>query len=485
MSFTTLAFLAFIAAVVLAFNATSNRAWRTTVLTLANAAFIALLAPSLQALTPLFAFVAFGYGAALLARRVPHGLLVAALIVAIVTVFAVLKRYSVVAHHIALPFPYVEVGLSYILFRVIQLVVDGAAGDPEARLSALEYFNFTCNFLAFVSGPIQRSGEHLADRARRGRTVDGALVGRAFERVVRGYVKVAVLSAIFDYAYLNLTQALFPEPGTAFASHYPLHYAATVVAYTFYLYFNFSGYMDIVIGVGWLLGQELPENFNAPFLARNLIEFWSRWHITLSMWFRTYLFNPLMTLCARHVPARSWVWPYLGVVAFFVTFFVMGVWHGATGVFVIYGLVMGAGVSLNKLWQVFLTERLGKARYRTLAARPAYQALSRGATFAFFAIALTGLWISADRLRTLAQVLGVPGVALAFCVIWAAASAAAPLVDRVRAWRAAPADSIGPPGAGREGALVVQSFLLASQVFLILLVGSFFHKAPEFVYKAF
>ncbi len=161
-------------------------------------------------------------------------------------------------------------------------------------------------------------------------------------------------------------------------------YAASAVAYTFYLYYNFSGYMDIVIGIGWLLGQNLPENFNRPFAARNIFEFWSRWHITtLSEWFKTYLFNPLMKFLAGHVAAPVWL-PYLGVIAFFVTFFVMGVWHGSTGVFVIYGLVMGAGASINKLFQVFMAQQLGKKQYKAVSESFAYATLARGLMFAFF-----------------------------------------------------------------------------------------------------
>src|ERR1700743_635640 len=115
--------------------------------------------------------------------------------------------------------------------------------------------------------------------------------------------------------------------------------------------------------------------------------------MTLSEWFKTYLFNPLMKFLATRVTAPALL-PYLGVVAFFVTFFVMGVWHGSTGVFVIYGLVMGAGASLNKLWQVFMTKRLGKKRYKAVGASFAYASLARGLLVAFFALALTAPWVN-------------------------------------------------------------------------------------------
>src|SRR5205809_926186 len=129
-----------------------------------------------------------------------------------------------------------------------------------------------------------------------------------------------------------------------------------------------------------LLGQHLPENFDRPFTARNFLEFWQRWHMTLSNWFKLYLFNPLVGALAGRFPSRAAA-PYLGVIAFFVTFGVMGVWHGTTTVFVIYGLLMGAGASANKLWQVALARRLGKQGYRRLAENPLYLYGCRGVTY--------------------------------------------------------------------------------------------------------
>ena len=249
----------------------------------------------------------------------------------------------------------------------------------------------------------------------------------------------------------------------------------------FYLYYNFSGYMDIVIGIGWLLGQNLPENFDRPFSARNMFEFWSRWHMTLSEWFKTYLFNPLMKFLAYHLSAPAWL-PYLGVIAFFVTFFVMGVWHGSTGVFVIYGLVMGAGASLNKLWQVFMTKRLGKKRYKALGESLVYAALARGLMFAFFALSVTALWVNMDQLSLLAHRLGAGGLAAALIGTALCAAFGGVFVDHAGRILAGVAPRLDRPGVS---GVMMRNLVLASEVLLILAVGSFFHKAPEFVYKAF
>ena len=161
--------------------------------------------------------------------------------------------------------------------------------------------------------------------------------------------------------------------------------------------------MDIVIGIGTLLGQSLPENFDKPFTARSFLEFWQRWHMTLSQWFKFYVFNPLLMFLMTWLPSPA-LTSYLGVLAFFITFLVMGVWHGTTAVFVIYGLLMGAGASINKLWQVACTERLGKKRYRVLTESTAYIYFARGVTVGYFVLALTCLWVvELPRIHTFAD----------------------------------------------------------------------------------
>jgi hypothetical protein len=239
--------------------------------------------------------------------------------------------------------------------------------------------------------------------------------------------------------------------------------------------------MDVVIGVGLLLGQVLPENFDRPFSARSFLEFWQRWHMTLSEWFKLYLFNPLLMFLLGRVPNPS-LTPYLGVVAFFVTFLVMGVWHGTTLVFVIYGLLMGAGASLNKLWQVACTERLGKKRYRALTQRTAYVYLARGLTFAYFTVALTCLWVpELPRFTALAARLGTGG-ALGALVLLALGFAFASLaLHRASAWLAVRGGMLRRLAAG----LVWRNLGLAGRILAVLAVASLFNKAPDFVYKAF
>jgi hypothetical protein len=238
--------------------------------------------------------------------------------------------------------------------------------------------------------------------------------------------------------------------------------------------------MDVVIGAGWLLGRELPENFNQPFEASNFLEFWARWHMTLSDWFRTYLFNPILKTLAELLPTPALL-PSLGVVAFFATFFVMGLWHGTTSVFMIYGLIMGAGASANKLWQLMLVDRLGRKGYRALGERPLYLYGCRGLTVAYFAVGVTCLWVDMAALEHLWAGLGPLGLVAALALIALAAGAAMALQDAVlasgRRWL--------PRAAALSRASLPANLWAGAQILAILMVASFFHKTPEFVYRAF
>ncbi len=479
MALTSPQFVLFIVAVVLIFHLSASLIYRRCVLTVANALFLASFVTSAMQLAPLLAFLFVGFLASRTARP-DRRWLNAIWIAAIVVLFAWLKKYSFIAVLPPLPFAYLGIGLSYILFRMLQLVIDRSTEAAGEAMSPQRFFDYTCNFLCFISGPIERSGDFIANQEALARPIDEERAYRAIARMILGYIKVMVVSAIANYIFAHASDSLFA--GLPSASRITLsgHYMLAVVSYTAYLYFNFAGYMDIVIGIGWLLGQDLPENFDHPFLARNLFEFWARWHMTLSSWFKTYLFNPLLTAMASRVTSAK-AMPYFGVLAFFVTFFVMGVWHGSTVVFVIYGLVMGAGVSINKVWQMALTDRLGKKRYRKLGESFAYAALARGLTSAFFAIAVTALWVDFTQMSAIAARLGALGMALALLVLTLAGTLIFPFTEWLGARLVIAKPRLEPWLKGAIG----RQIGLGVQILLILAVTSFFHKAPEFVYKAF
>jgi D-alanyl-lipoteichoic acid acyltransferase DltB (MBOAT superfamily) len=478
-AFTSQIFIAFIAAVVLLTSAWPSTRGRSIVLLVANLVFIGSYVDRPIQVAPLLGFLMLSYLAIEGVRRSRSSTSLWVGLVLVIASFVVLKKFSFLDTSMTLPFPYLIIGLSYVLFRVLHLMIDARQGELTRPIGPLQFFNYSCNFLSFVAGPIQRYPDH-ARSAEAALALDADKVFGAFARLIKGFVKVAVFSAIFSYLFDSMSGRLLD---TSLAPSLPL-FAAMVVAsavfYTVYLYANFAGYMDMVIGIGTLIGQDLPENFNRPFLARSFLDFWSRWHMTLSDWFKTYVFNPLLIVLATRFMAPK-AGPYLGVVAFFVTFLIMGVWHGTTAVFVVYGLLMGAGASINKLWQVLMTKRLGKKGYKALADQTAFVYLARGLTFAYFALALGCLWLDMPQLLWLTRRLGVVGVFACYAGLAVAAGLAFAvwdtLMSQVAPWRLR--------WASASGGVIARNFVLAFQILLIVTVASFFHKAPEFVYRAF
>ena len=154
----------------------------------------------------------------------------------------------------------------------------------------------------------------------------------------------------------------------------------------------------------------------------SFLDFWSRWHITLSTWFKNYLYNPLLVGMMRRISSIT-LEPFLSVVCFFITFFLVGVWHGRTSEFVFYGVLQGLGVSVNKLWQVLLTRSLGRKRYKSVSARPMYRLLARGLTFSWFALTLFWFWADWRQLRTIRSAVDLKGWIAAWLVVWLLASA--------------------------------------------------------------
>jgi D-alanyl-lipoteichoic acid acyltransferase DltB (MBOAT superfamily) len=128
-----------------------------------------------------------------------------------------------------------------------------------------------------------------------------------------------------------------------------------------YVFLNFAGYCDIVIAGASLAGIRVPENFDRPYLARNMIDFWARWHRTLSFWIRDYVFTPLYMAIARR--RSDWA-PSLAFVCYFVALFLAGIWHGSTWNFVVFGVLNGIGVSAAKLWENILVSWRGRKGLR-------------------------------------------------------------------------------------------------------------------------
>lgn len=485
MDFVSARFVLFIAAAVGLYQLSiiwdPNR--RQLVLAVINIGFVAAIAGTPLELVPLAAFVTIGFGAVRLVQARPADRLLAAVMAGFILLFAYLRRYALIGMLPALPFNYTVIGMSYILFRVLQLLLDCRSGAIAQPVTFIQYVNFVCSFLTLVSGPIQRYQDHAAQIAEVGsRQLDTAATAAAFSRIINGYIKLVLLASLFHDLHTLFADGYVLSRGRDVPLFATGWYLVTMVSYTFFLYFNFSGYMDIVIGLGRLFHFDLPENFRRPFDADNFLDFWSRWHITLSSWFRTYLFNPLLKALLQRWGSSGGKATLMGIAAFFATFFVMGLWHGTSAMFIVFGLFIGCGVAMNKLYQEWMRQWLGRKGYAGLKGRAIYRWTSKGLTFSYFSIALTCVWTDLGRLHALFGPRLVPVLILAWAVVGVAAAgcmAAWQVVDR----------RIRPPAdlATMRGSHPWRRhcWLGAKFFFLTYILLNNIYAAPEFVYQGF
>jgi D-alanyl-lipoteichoic acid acyltransferase DltB (MBOAT superfamily) len=474
---TSIAFLAFTLIGAVAYNLNRSLRWRQLVLLALNLCFLGTFSRSPASFLPLGAFVLVGFTSARL-MQVGYKSLIVPLICLEIAALVWLKKYSFLPPSTFLQFAYTTIGMSYICFRMLHLLVDAKDGAvPEVTL--VSYLNYTLGFLTLVAGPVQRYQEFVdmqnAQTARRPALPD---VGRAVERVALGFFKASIVAFLFSALQSKGISQLAAATSTLERVTAGL---AVVASYPIFLYMNFSGYMDIVIGLGYLFGFTLPENFNRPFASTNFMIFWSRWHITVSDFFRTYMFNPLLMALMRHV-TNPRIEPYLPVVAFFLTFTVLGIWHGQSSVFVAYGLALGFGISANKLYQLVMIRRMGQRPYRQLSKSGLYAAMSRGLSFTYYTFCLLFFWSSWPQLRTFwgqldsASLAGIwIGLVALASVLLALAEAAS---TSASAWR------VGSQ-AVLSSKYVRTAATTAVVVITVAITAMLNAPAPENVYRAF
>ena len=471
-------FVAFGLVVALVSNFSHSRTWRSIVLFVASIVFLVLLAHSPVAFLPLIGFLLLGYAGFVLVERGWSKYAVGS-ILTVILAYIWLKKYTFLPEETFLHFPYFTLGLSYIFFRVLHLIIEAGDKEKEGHIGLGRFLLYTLNFTTFVSGPIQRYDEFAQDQfAAEPIPLGPRIIGRQLERIVRGFFKVNVLAMLLNAMHEDaLAQMYQPLP-------LPLKLLAAfklAVLYPLFLYANFSGYIDIVIALARLMRVRLPENFDRPFSASSFLDFWNRWHITLSTWLKTYVYNPLLLLLMRRISIEA-LQPIMGVFCFFVTFFLVGIWHGRTSEFVIFGVLQGGGISINKLWQIALTRSLGRKGYRELAKNPLYVAFGRGLTFTWFAMTLFWFWANWQQIGKVFNAIGFEqwiGVSLA---IWLTATVVLALWELIRAALLSIRTSEGPVLTNRYARVVYATvFAMGSFVMTVLLN----QPAPDIVYKAF
>jgi alginate O-acetyltransferase complex protein AlgI len=471
-------FVCFGLAVALLSNLSCLPIWRSAVLMLASLAFLGMLERHPLALLPLIGFLALGYAGLILIERGWLRTLTWS-VVAVMFVYVWLKKYTFLPAGSFLHFSYFTLGLSYIFFRVLHLLIESGDSGGKRRVGLGGYLLYTLNFTTLVSGPIQRYDEFARDQfAAEPPPLGARVVGSQLERIVRGFFKVNVLAMLLDMVRVDaLAQMSQPLPPAMKI------YAAfrLAVFYPLFLYANFSGYIDIVIALARLMRVRLPENFDRPFSASSALEFWNRWHMTLSNWLKTYVYNPLLLALMRRISSLA-AEPFLGVLCFFVTFFLIGVWHGRTSEFVVFGVLTGGGMSINKLWQLGLTRGLGRKPYRELAKNPAYEAIGRGLNFSWFSFTLFWFWGDWKQITTVFSGLSP----VQWFAVWTAVVLASTAVLGIWEWlRAAllSVEAAGEPVLTSRYARVVYTSALGLAAIVITVLLS--QPAPDIVYKVF
>ncbi len=223
------------------------------------------------------------------------------------------------------------IGISFYTFQSLSYTIDVWRGRLTPERNLLRFSVFVAFFPQLVAGPIVRASDFLPQLRRRLR-VDTEDVNFAVYRIGKGLLKKVVLG---DFIAAYFSDIVFAAP----TQHSSLENLLALYAFTLQIYADFSGYSDIAIGVARLLGFRLPENFDRPYQAQDIGEFWRRWHITLSTWLRDYLFFPLGG--SRGTEGRTYINLWL-------TMFLVGMWHGASWNFVIYSNLQAAAMVYSR-----------------------------------------------------------------------------------------------------------------------------------------
>ena len=227
-------------------------------------------------------------------------------------------------------------GASYMSFRAVQVLLDIYDGRlQKLRPVALGYFLLF--FPAVSSGPIDRYRRFLSDLDHPpDREHYRTLLAQGIWKLAGGCVSAVVISGFIQQYWL----AALPASGFGATLSY-------MYGYTFYLFFNFAGYSSMAIGTGYLLGIQMPENFNQPFLSVDMKDFWSRWHISLSTWLRDYLYSRFVMKSLKQKRfSNPRTASYLGYV---LNMMAMGAWHGLQPQYLLYGVYHSALMCLNEV----------------------------------------------------------------------------------------------------------------------------------------
>ena len=233
---------------------------------------------------------------------------------------------------IALP-----IGISFYTFQIISYLIDVYRRDCNAQHNLISFGAYVSMFPQLIAGPIVRYKDIESQLLFRTHSISKASLG--IRRFVIGLSKKVLLANSFGKLCSIFLETQDPSV---------LYYWLYAVSFALQIYFDFSGYSDMAIGLGKLFGFEFPENFNYPYMSKSVTEFWRRWHMTLGNWFRDYVYIPMG---GNRVPKKRWFFNIA------VVWFLTGLWHGAAWNFILWGLLFAVILVLEKQWIGKLLEK--------------------------------------------------------------------------------------------------------------------------------
>ena len=252
--------------------------------------------------------------------------------------------------HISLP-----VGISFFTFQGLSYILDVYRNKQQAERNPLRVMLYIVLFPQLLAGPIIKYHEIQEQLSDRTLSMDGLVEGT--RRFIIGLAKKVLIANPLGILTADILSNNFSmlDSGATWIS---------MLAFTLQIYFDFSGYSDMAIGLGRMMGFRYPENFNFPYISRSIKEFWSRWHMSLSTWLRDYLFLPLAYSFSRKlkkdkyfgIRSDKWIYAYASL----LTMFICGLWHGANWNFVLWGLYFGVFLVLE---QFFLARWLKRIKF--------------------------------------------------------------------------------------------------------------------------
>lgn len=233
-------------------------------------------------------------------------------------------------------------GVSFLIFHKISYIVDVKRSKGELQPTFQNYLLYVILFPQLIAGPILRFKQVSAQITNRISSINSINIYLGLKRFVIGLSKKVLIANVLG----EVVDKVFELPSNELSS---IAAILGLLAYAFQIYFDFSGYSDMAIGLGKMMGFTFPENFNFPYISKNITEFWRRWHITLSSWMRDYLYIPL----GGNQKGENRT--YLNLI---IVFLISGFWHGASWNFVIWGAYHGLFLVIERLFLLKISKNI-------------------------------------------------------------------------------------------------------------------------------